>query len=75
MVIEGVANEAIGVDVAIVGGGPAGLSTCIELARSSRDLKIVLLESEEELGGLPRSCRGFFWFRSQKRKNKPPPYE
>jgi len=74
MVIEGVANEAIGVDVAIVGGGPAGLSTCIELARSSRDLKIVLLESEEELGGLPRSCRLFFGMRDLKRIYTGPAY-
>lgn len=38
-------------DVAIVGGGPAGLTAAAELAR---DLRVVVLEREAEAGGIPR---------------------
>lgn len=74
MVSGAVASEAIGVDVAIVGGGPAGLSCCIELARLSSRLNIVLFESEEELGGVPRSCHLFFGMRDLKRIYTGPTY-
>lgn len=53
-------------DVAIIGGGPAGISAGLELSKSS-DLKIVLFESESELGGIPRSCHIFFGMRDRKR--------
>ena len=42
-------NEAISADVAIVGGGLAGLSAAIELAE--RGLQVVLLEANEVGGG------------------------
>lgn len=40
-------------DVAIVGGGPAGLTAAANLARGG-DLKVVVLERESEPGGIPR---------------------
>jgi len=39
-------------NVAVVGGGPAGVSACLELSKSP-NLKIVLFESDEELGKIP----------------------
>ena len=52
--------ESIPLDVAVVGGGPAGIFACLELSKSLK-LKIALFESEAELGGMPRSCHIFFW--------------
>lgn len=40
-------------DVAIIGGGPAGLTAAAELARDS-SLSVVVLERESEAGGIPR---------------------
>jgi thioredoxin reductase len=52
-------------DVAVIGGGPAGISTCIELSKSS-NLKIALFESDAELGGIPRTSHYFFGLRDRK---------
>jgi len=43
------------VDVAIVGGGPAGLAAAIEL-RGRGVSRVVVLEREAEAGGVPRHC-------------------
>jgi thioredoxin reductase len=43
-------------DVAIVGGGPAGLAAAIELRRR-RVGRVVVVEREAELGGIPRHAR------------------
>ena len=59
-------EESIPLDVAVVGGGPAGISACLELSKSSQ-LKVALFESEAELGGMPRSCHIFFGLRDRKR--------
>lgn len=40
-------------DVAIVGGGPAGLTAAAELARRG-DVRVVVLEREATAGGIPR---------------------
>jgi len=66
--------EPIGVDVAVIGGGPAGLSTCLELSKKSGKLNIALFESEGELGGIPRTCHLFFGMRDLKRIYKGPKY-
>jgi NADPH-dependent 2,4-dienoyl-CoA reductase/sulfur reductase-like enzyme len=42
-------------DVAIVGGGPAGLAAATEL-RASGVRNVVVLEREPEAGGIPRHC-------------------
>jgi thioredoxin reductase len=52
-------------DVAVIGGGPAGISACLELAKSP-GLRVSLLEGDLELGGMPRSCHVFFGLRDRK---------
>jgi len=60
-------------DVAIVGGGPAGISACLELSKMA-DLKVALFESEAKLGGIPRTCHYFFGLRDRKRIYTGPAY-
>lgn len=52
-------------DVAIIGGGPAGISAALELSRSG-NLRIELFENERQLGGIPRSAHYFFGMRDMK---------
>lgn len=60
-------GESIPLDVAVVGGGPAGISACVELSKSPL-LKVALFESDAELGGIPRASHLlFFGFRDLKR--------
>ena len=42
-------------DVAIIGGGPAGLSAAVELKRLGV-ASVVVIEREREAGGIPRHC-------------------
>lgn len=60
-------------DVAIIGGGPAGITACLELSKSSQ-LMVVLFERERDLGGVPQSCHVFFGMRDRKRIYKGPTY-
>jgi len=53
-------------DVAVVGGGPAGITACLELSRASQ-LRVVLFERESEIGGVPRSSHILFGMRDCKR--------
>lgn len=48
-------SEDIVCDVAIVGGGPAGLAAAAELRRLGAG-RVVLLEREAVAGGMPRTC-------------------
>lgn len=43
--------ETLSFDVLIIGAGPAGLSTAIQLARKQRDLQICVIEKAAEIGG------------------------
>ncbi|MBW2031261.1 MAG: NAD(P)/FAD-dependent oxidoreductase [Deltaproteobacteria bacterium] len=61
------------VDVSVIGGGPTGISACLELSKR-RDLSIALFESESEIGGIPRRCRLFFGMRDLKRIYTGPAY-
>jgi thioredoxin reductase len=60
-------------DVAVIGGGPAGISACLELSTQAR-LDIALFEGEQELGGMPRSCHVFFGLRDRMRLDTGPSY-
>ena len=66
-------EESLPLDVAIVGGGPAGISAGLELSRWP-SLKIALFEREEQLGGIPRFCHFFFGMRDRKRIYTGPAY-
>lgn len=67
-------NDAlIQLDVAVIGGGPAGISACLELLKSSK-LNIALFEMDTELGGMPRSCHIGFGMRDRKRLYRGPAY-
>lgn len=43
------------VDVAIIGGGPAGLAAAVELRRQGIE-EVVVIEREAAAGGIPRHC-------------------
>ena len=60
-------------DVAVVGGGPAGVSACIELARLGHT-DVYLFENEARLGGIPRSAHVFFGMRDMHRAYSGPAY-
>ena len=60
-------------DVAVIGGGPAGISACLELSKSD-GLKIALFEKDSGLGGIPRSCHIFFGMRDLRRIMTGPAY-
>lgn len=49
------AEDTLECDVAVVGGGPAGLAAATELRRLGV-ASVVLLEREPEAGGIPRHC-------------------
>jgi len=68
-----VAHKVKNVDIAVIGGGPTGLSACLELAKHP-GIKVALFESESELGGMPRSCHVFFGMRDMKRIYSGPVY-
>ncbi len=54
-------QEPVALDVAVIGGGPAGISACIELSKKLPNSRVALFESEEVLGGIPRTCHQLFF--------------
>ena len=54
-------QEAISLDVAVIGGGPAGISTCIELSKKTPGLKVALFESDKELGRNSANMSYLLW--------------
>jgi thioredoxin reductase len=60
-------------DVAVIGGGPAGISACLELCTRA-GLSIALFEGDQQLGGMPRSCHIFFGMRDRMRLYTGPSY-
>lgn len=61
-------------DVAIVGGGTAGLALAAELKRSGIN-QVIVLERESEAGGIPRHCGHYpFGVREYSRLLKGPQY-
>ena len=67
-------KDPVCLDVAVIGGGPAGLSACLELFGRSRELKVAIFESDDELGGMPRTCHLFFGMRDLGRLYTGPAY-
>jgi len=55
-------------DIAVIGGGPSGISACLEFSqRLGPACRVALFESDAELGGMPRSCPLLFGLRDLKR--------
>ena len=67
-------KEPACLDVAVIGGGPAGLSASLELFGRSQELKVALFESDDELGGMPQPCHFFFGMRDLGRLYTGPAY-
>jgi thioredoxin reductase len=67
-------EKPLSLDVAVIGGGPAGISASLELSKSSSMRRVALFECDEELGGMPRSCHVFFGMRDRKRLYTGPAY-
>lgn len=43
-------------DIAIIGGGPAGLAAALEARKNAPDAKIVVIERDRALGGILQQC-------------------
>ncbi|WP_319529929.1 FAD-dependent oxidoreductase [uncultured Cohaesibacter sp.] len=72
--IKSKSGKAETCDVAIVGGGTAGLALATELKRQGIS-KVTILERETEAGGIPRHCGHYpFGVREYKRLLKGPAY-
>lgn len=54
------------IDVAIIGGGPTGISAAVKISNET-NLKVEIFDSENDIGGIPRSCHLFFGMRDKKR--------
>lgn len=66
-------HEVEAVSAAVIGGGPAGVGACLALAQKGAG-DVCLFESDDELGGIPRSCGPFFGMRDLKRLYSGPVY-
>ena len=67
-------NKVANCNIAIVGGGTAGLALATELRRQGVD-DVVILERDTQAGGVPRHCGHYpFGLREHKRMYKGPDY-
>ncbi len=72
--IAGSTESRIRCDVAIVGGGPSGLATAIQLRKAGVG-HVIVLERDTEVGGVPRHCgHPPFGWREFRRVLKGPEY-
>lgn len=67
------AHDPSPLDVAVIGGGPAGISACLELSPYP-EFRTALFESESDLGGIPRSSHIYFGMRDRRRIYSGPAY-
>ena len=44
------------VDIAVVGGGPAGLAAALEARKHSPEASILIIERDRSLGGILQQC-------------------
>lgn len=43
-------------DIAVIGGGPAGMAAALAASRRNEKLRIVIIERDERLGGILNQC-------------------
>ena len=43
-------------DIAVIGGGPAGLAAALEAHAAAPEKSVVIIERDKELGGILQQC-------------------
>ncbi|MBR4443786.1 MAG: FAD-dependent oxidoreductase [Clostridia bacterium] len=44
------------IDIAVIGGGPAGLAAALEAHKNAPDKSVLIIERDRELGGILQQC-------------------